>query len=190
MTIDAQLASGHAGLRYLVEMEFASATVRLTNWAHPIPWAGHDWLALNAVTSVSPVRQSERTEYAAIDLGLQAANDALLSAVLDNTADYRGRPITIYEAYLDDSLQMVEEPEVVWIGVMDQVRINTGNGEDEEATVILRCEPPGKDKRPVNSLRLNNAQHQQRWPGDTFLSRVEALSGKPVPWLSRRFQEI
>lgn len=190
MTIDAQLASGHAGLRYLVEMEFASATVRLNNWADTFTWGGHDWIGLNAVTSMSPVRQSERTEYPAIDLGLQIANDAVVAAALDSAADYRGRPITIYQAYLDDKLELVEEPEVVWSGVMDQVRINTGNGEDEEATIVMRCEPPGKDKRPVNTLRLNNAQHQKRWPGDTFLSRVEGLSGKPVPWLSRRFQEI
>ena len=55
---------------------------------------------------------------------------------------------------------------------------------------MLRCEQQGKDSRAVRSLRLNNAQHQKRYPGDTFLSRIEAMAGKPQPWLSVRFQKV
>lgn len=190
MSIDTQLASPHAGLAYLVRLHFASGVVRCTNWGQKFDWNGEEWLAVAAVTSVTPIKHAERMQYPALDLGLQPANDALVAAVMGNPADYRGRDIELYLAYLDDSLQIVEDAELVWAGAMDTVRLVTGNGEDEEAAVVLRCEHQGKDNRGAMSLRLNNAQHQRRWPGDTFLSRIEALSGKPVPWLSKRFQEV
>lgn len=190
MTIDAQLASPHAGLAYLVQMSFASGTVRATNWGHVITWGGFDWLAVNAVTSLTPVRHTERAEYPALDLGLQPANDALLAAVIGDPADYRGRDLLLYLAVLDDSLRLVEDAELVWAGVMDTVRLATGDGAEEEASLVMRCEHQGRDNRAAASLRLNDAQHQRRYPGDTFLSRIEALSGKPVPWLSRRFQQV
>ena len=188
MTVEAQLASTHVPVLFLVEMGFVSGTVRLTSWSHNIPWMGHDWLALGTLSSVTPIKLSDRAEYPAMDLGLSVANDAILALSLGSPADYRHRPVTIYQAFLDDEFRPLEEPELAWAGEMSQVRLNTGAGEGDHGSVVMRCEQQGKDKRGARSLRLNNAQHQRRWPGDTFLTRIEGLSGKPVPWLSVRFQ--
>lgn len=190
MTVDAQLASTHVPVLYLVEMAFASGTVRVTSWNHNIPWAGHEWLALGALSSVTPIKVADRAEYPAMDLGLSVANDAILATALGSPADYRHKPVTVYQAFLDDALRPLGDPELAWAGEMSQVRVNTGDGEGAPGSVVMRCEPHGKDKRNARSLRLNNAQHQRRWPGDTFLTRVEGLSGKPVPWLSVRFQRV
>lgn len=190
MTVDAQLDSPHVPVLYLAELAFASGTVRLTNWGHAIDWLGHTWMALNAVVSVTPVRSSERLEYPALDVGLQVSNLSLLALALGSPSDYRGRDFTLYQAVLDDDLKQMDDPEVAWGGVMDTVRVATGNGEDDSGSLVLRCEQQGRDKRAAMSLRLNNAQHQRRWPGDTFLSRVETLAGRPVPWLSKKFQQV
>ncbi len=190
MTVDAQLASKNVPVLYLAQLDFAGGTQRLTSWSHNLTWSGYTWVALGSMVSVSPVKVSARPDYPALDLGLQVANNAMLAVATGNPNEYRGRPVTLWHAFLDDQLQPLGDFEVAWAGDMDQVRLSTGTGENGDGgSIVLRCEPQGKDTRAVRSLRLNNAQHQKRWPGDTFLSRVEGLSGKPVPWLSVRFQQ-
>lgn len=189
MSVDSQLESDHAGLLYLVELEFTSGTQRITNWSHNLEWMGHTWIGIS-VLSVSAISESERLEYPALELGLSIANPSHLALALGAVALYRGKPITLYQAVLDDELRAVGDPEIAWVGVMDQIRLKTGDGEQEEGAVSLRCERPGRDGRGATSLRLNDAQHRARHPGDTFLSRIEALTGKPVVWLSKRFQKV
>lgn len=189
MTVAQQLASGHVPLLYLAEMHFTTGVQRYTTWGHNLPWAGHTWLAVGLV-SVSPVKQGEKLEYPAMDIGLQVGSPSLFALTLENPATYRRRDINLYQAFLDDELKPLGDPELCWAGYMDQLRVHTGDGQGEGGSITLRCEMQGKDTRLVRSLRLNNAQHQARWPGDTFLTRVEALAGKPTPWLSRRFQQI
>lgn len=185
---DDQLASPHAGLLYLVEMQFTTGTQRLTTWGHNIVALGQTWYGLGSVISVSSMASSERLEYPALDLGLNVAKAELLALALGQVSTYRGRPVLLYQLVLDDELRPLGDPELVWAGVMDQVRMKTGNGADEEAGVSMRCEMPGKDRRTPQTLRLSNAQQQARYPGDTGLSRIEQLMGKPVPWLSVKFQ--
>lgn len=191
MSVDAQLASGHVPVLVLVELAFSTGTARLTNWPHAVEFLGYTWNGVNGVAGISPVRASERLEYPSMDLLLYPTNQALLAVVLgEDPTTYRGRDCSIYQAVLDDELKPLNDPELAWYGQMSHTRVNTGNGESERGSIVLRCEQHGRDNRAQRSLRLNHAQHIARNPGDTFLSRIEALSGRPVPWLSRRFQEI
>lgn len=188
MTVAAQLASPHAGVLYLVEMIFSTATYRFTNWTHTLAWGGNDWLGFGTILGINQVSESESLQWPALDITLNIANQAQLALALGNVATYRHRPVNLYFAVLDDELRAVGDPELCWAGHMDQVRLKTGDGERDTGLVSMRCEIPGKDGRGPQSLRLNNAQQQARYPGDTGLSRIEALNGKPVTWLSTRFQ--
>lgn len=178
-----------SALLYLVEMQFASATIRLTNWGHNVNVLGQTWYGLNAITSISTMSESERLEYPSLELGMQIADPAQLALALGPAIEYRNRPVIVREWVLDDELRPLDAPEIVWAGLMDQIRLKTGDGERQEAGVVLRCEIPGRDSRAAQSLRLNNAQHQARFPGDTGLSRMERLSGQPQTWLSKKFQK-
>lgn len=191
MTVDAQLASTYAPVLTLAELGFSTGTARLTNWPHALTFAGYTWNGLGALASVSKVKSGERLEYPSVDLALYPVNDALLALLLsEDPSTYRGRPVTLYQAFLDDQLRPLGDPEMAWFGQMSQPLVNTGDGERDKGSIVLRCEPYGRDNRAQRSLRLNHAQHIARNPGDTFLSRIEAITGKPVAWLTRRFQEI
>ncbi len=191
MSVDAQLASTHAPVLHLVELAFSTGTARLTNWSHSVVYAGNTWNGINCLAAVSPVKVGERLEYPPMDLVLYPNNPALFAlALADDPATYRGRDCTIYQAFMDDQLRPLGDPELVWYGQMSQVRLNTGNGETDKGNIVLRCEQHGRDNRSQRSLRLNHAQHVARYPGDTFLSRIERMTGQPVPWLSKRFQQL
>jgi hypothetical protein len=189
VTAAAQLASTHAGVLYLIEMQFAAATIRLTNWNHNLDWAGNTWLGLGAVVSVGSMSESEALQYPSLDIGLNPGNPSMLALALGQASTYRGRPITVWYGVLNNQLMVQDVPQPFWAGVMDSVRLVTGDGEQEQASVVMRCECPGKDKRAAQYLRLNHAQHSARWPGDTGLSRIERLVGQPQTWLSKKFQQ-
>lgn len=188
MTLDTRLAASNAGLLFLIQMDFTSGTQRLTNWTHNVDWMGYTWAGLGAVVSVGGVAVAERLEYPAVEIGLNPGNPSLLALALGNVSTYRRRPVTIWYATLDEELRADGDPEPWWAGLMDQVRLSTGNGEDDGGSVVMRCENPCRDSRAPKLLRLNHAQHQARWPGDTGLSRIERLTGQPQVWLSKKFQ--
>lgn len=190
MSVDSQLASSHVGLLFFIEFGFASGTMRRCTWTHTLPWNGHDWLGLAAVVSVSPIQQSERLQYPALELGLNVANSALLALALGSVQEYRRRPITLWLQVLDDTLQSAGAPDLYWAGLMDQIRLETGDGQGQQGSITLRCELNGRSAGAARSLRLNHAQHSLRYPGDTGLSRIEQLTGQPRTWLSKRFQRI
>jgi len=189
MTADTQLASTHVGLLWFIKFEFATGTMYRTTWSHTLPWDGHDWLGLTAALSISPIQSSEQLQYPPLDIALNVANPAQLALALGPPAAWRKRPITLYLQVLDDELRMLDEPELYWAGLMDHIKLNTGDGSDG-GSVVLRCELTGRKGSNASSLRLNNAQHQQRHPGDTGLSRIEQLTGQPKTWLSKKFQRI
>jgi len=185
---DDQLASRSAGLVYFVKLEFTTGTAYLCTWNHSIDWDGHTWAGLGAL-SVSTVTNTDQLEYPPMEVMLNVADPAMLALARGQVDTYRRRPVTLYKMVYDEQLVPVGPPEQEWYGLMDQVRIKMTDGTTEPSAVVLRCENPSRDSRSVQSLRLNHAQHIQRHPGDTFLQRIEALVGKPQPWLSKKFQE-
>lgn len=187
-TFDEQLAQDTAGGVYLAELHFTTGTAYLCSWSHNLDWAGHTWQGFGRLVSVSGVMDAEGLQYPALDLALAVQDPTLLALCRADVHTYRRQPVFVYLGQLDDQLRKVDEPQLVWSGLMDQVRLRTGDGGEEPATAMLRCELQGRDKRAPQSLRLNNAQQQQRYPGDTGLSRIEEMNGRPVSWLSTLFQ--
>lgn len=187
-TRDEALAAPSAAVLLLIQADFRDGTMRLTNWSHSLDYFGYTWQGYGAVLGVSAVQESETLQYPSVTVQLNVANSSSLALALGAAQTYRRRPITIWQGLLDDDLKPAGDPEVVWAGVMDQVSIKTGNGEDEPGAAVMRCEMAGRDSRGPQSLRLTHAQQQRRFPGDTGLSRVEQLAGKPQVWLSKRFQ--
>lgn len=189
MSADAQLASGHAAALWLLEFRFAGGTTRATNWNHNLDWQGHTWLGLSLVVNLRRATETEDLSWPAMEVGLNLANPGLLALARGPASEYRGRELVAYLCVLDDELKVIDEPEEpygVWL--MDQINMTTGDGQRTPPAVTLRCEVPGRDSRHALGLRTNDAQQQARYPGDTGLSRMETIVGKPVPWLSTRFQ--
>lgn len=188
MSVATQLASSNAPALWLIEAQFASGTMRFSNWNHNLSWQGHTWLGLSVVVGFGKVVETEEIAWPAMEISLNLANPAMLALARGPASEYRRRELLAYLCVLDDELRVIDEPdEPYWAGLMDQMRLNTGDGKSA-ASVVLRCERPGRDNRYALGLRLNDAQHQARYPGDTGLSRMEQLVGKEVPWLSVKFQ--
>lgn len=188
MSWDSRVEDPNAGCLYLIEMQFTTGTVRATNWNHNLEWMGHTWLGYQAIVSLSSLVDSDGIAYPSVDLGLRISNPGMLALARGNVGTYRRRPVLIWMGLLDEQLRVDGEPVLAWSGLMDQVRIKTGDGRDP-GIALMRCELHGRDGRAPQTLRINHAQQQARYPGDTGLARMEQLIGKPTQWLSKRFQQ-
>lgn len=185
-----QVQQPGSGAALLAQMHFTTGTLRYSTWGGPLRALGVDWDYLPAgLVKVSEVRASEGIEYPALDLTLGVPDPAILPLAVGHESTYRGRPLYLYLCVMDHALRVVDEPQLVWAGVMDQVQMSTGDGEEDMGAITLRCEQPGKDSRNAMSRRLSDQQHRKQYPGDTGLSRLSELAGGPQTWLTKRFQE-
>lgn len=174
----------------LAEMQFTTGAMRLSTWEGSLQALGHDWAYLPGVMGISGVQQAENIEYPAIDLTLALPDPSILALAVGSEKTYRGRLFRLYMAIMDDEFRLVDDPQPLYVGVMDQVQMSTGDGAEDKGALTMRCEQPGKDSRNAMSQRLTNQQQSKRYPGDTGLSRMAELAGGPQTWLTKKFQQV
>lgn len=174
----------------LAEMQFTTGTMRLSTWEGSLQALGYEWAYLPGVMGISGVQQAENIEYPAIDVSLALPDSSILSLAVGSEKTYRGRLFRLYMAIMDDEFRLVDDPQLLYVGVMDQVQMSTGDGGEDKGALTMRCEQPGKDSRNAMSQRLTNQQQSKRYPGDTGLSRMAELAGGPQTWLTKKFQQV
>ncbi|MBL5979716.1 hypothetical protein JAO85_20775 [Comamonas sp. NyZ500] len=174
----------------LADMQFTTGTMRLSTWEGSLQALGYEWAYLPGVMGISGVQQAENIEYPAIDVSLALPDSCILSLAVGSEKTYRGRLFRLYMAIMDDEFRLVDDPQLLYVGVMDQVQMSTGDGGEDKGALTMRCEQPGKDSRNAMSQRLTNQQQSKRYPGDTGLSRMAKLAGGPQTWLTKKFQQV
>lgn len=176
-----------ASVAYFVEFNFRSATSRVCNSNMLYNWNGYDWLALGSMGSISAVEETASATSSAIIFGLNISQVSVLSLAIGTVEEYRGRTAKIYFCPLDDQFRLVGTPQICWRGLMDTMNVTV---DGEGGQISLKCETSAYGLKRRNVLRLNAAQHTQRYPSDTGLNQLNNLIANPVSWLSKKFQAI
>lgn len=186
---DTAAAAAAQGVLYLVQLEFGTGTMYLTNWPHTITVSGQDYTGLGNLGAVGPMKESEDGAVQTVDLELSQVNASLLSLALGAVSNYQGRAVRIYTALTDTNLVLSGAPVLRFSGWMNLVQIRPGD--DGTGTIVLQCATGGYDlRRNPTALRMNDAQHQARHPGELGFVYVSDLIARPQQWLSKRFQQV
>lgn len=183
---DTAAAAAAVGALYLVELDFASATMYLTNWPVDVVVGAQTYTGLGSLGTVGAISESEDGSSQTVDLELSQVNTTLLALALGNVSEYQDRAVRIRLALTDTSMAISGSPVLRFAGTMDTVGVKRDNGMGK---ITLRCTSGGADvrKNPA-ALRLNDAQHQARYPGELLFQYTGDLIAKPKRWLSVRFQ--
>lgn len=185
---DSAAATPAPGVISLVELEFASGTLNLTNWPTDIVVGATTYTGVG-LGQVGELKESEDGATQSVDLKLSQVNAAYLSLALGNVSEYQGRAVRIRQALTDTNLVISGTPVLRFAGWMNVVSVKPGEG--GKGAVVLKCSTGGYDLgRNPASFRMNDAQHQSRHPGELGFAYVSDLIGKPALWLSKRFQQV
>lgn len=185
---DAAAHAGALGVLYLVEMQFASGQLNITNWPVPITVGATTYIGVGSLGSVGQIKESEDGAVQTVDLELSQVSSTNLSLALGSVPNYQNKPVRIYVAVTDADFNISGTPKMRFAGFMNTVKIKR---DGNRGVITLSCSTGGYDVRrnPV-ALRINHAQHQVLHPGERGLEYVADLIGKPKPWLTKRFQQI
>lgn len=192
-TSSAQIASPAAGAHWLIEMDFLTATFRVTTAPIDVLSGGFTYIGLGQQITVDDVSENADVSAAILNVTLSLTNDVQLAAAIGQIDHYRNRPIRLYVQFFNQDFKPIGTKVLRWSGKMNPVKVKpkrSGNG-TLSGRIELPCTRSGMNVfRNYQGIRLTHQQHIQRYPGDLGLEYMSALLEKPALWLSKRFQEI
>lgn len=175
------------GVLALAELQLRSGTARLTNWPLSIEAMGQTWQGVGNLGQVGELHESEDGASERLTLTLSPVDIGTRALALGDPADYQDRPVRVWIALLDArTLQLSGAPVLRFAGVMDQMKIEREGG---TASIGMECRTASYDVRSnPSALRLNDAQHQARHPGELGFAYLTGMIGSPTVWVSKWLQ--
>ena len=181
-TVSSQLAAGAVSIRQLVKFSLGSGEYGFALSVQPITFSGLEYKALGVV-DVSDIRLAPGTSADDFTVRLPAStDDGLLPAVLDGffAEDYRDRPVTLYDAYLNADTGALITAIEMRRGYIEQVRLirNVDGG----AVYELECLSRAIDYSRRNGRLANDVDQQRRSTGDRFFSHTAQTGRVQIYW--------
>jgi len=180
--VDAVLESANVSMLGLVELDFGSGFVRVTNAPYSFSWNGHDWLGLGRGGGIDQVDEGAGLEARGVALKLsgipvsgEGDSENIAIALGEH---YQGRDVRIWVALLDDQFAIVPDPKLIFLGRMDNMEIEIG----ATATVVVRAENRLADLERPRVRRYNSGDQQLLFPGDKGLEFVEQMVDTSIVW--------
>ncbi|WP_447747956.1 hypothetical protein [Variovorax boronicumulans] len=179
--------AGAYGELALVELQLRSGTARFTNWPLSVQVMGETWQGVGNLGSIGELHESEDGAAEKLTLTLSPVDIGTRALALGDPSDYQDRRVRVWIAMLDaNTLQITGAPVLRFVGVMDQMKIDR---DGNSASISMDCRTASYDVRSnPAALRMNNAQHQARHPGELGFSYLTGLIGNPSIWVSKWLQ--
>lgn len=183
------LSSGNAGaasarvVRPLLFalLEFDSAPLAVTNAPFDVSWGGETYLGVGQLGGVEAVEEGVELQAWRVGLRLNGVPAALAAIALGE--HYQGRAATVSLGFLDAGHALVDTPFTLFRGRMDGMTVTIG----ETASIVLTVESRLADWERPRIRRYNNADQQQRFPGDRFFEFAERTAERHIVWPAARF---
>lgn len=179
--------AGAYGELALVELQLRSGTARFTNWPLSVQVMGETWQGVGNLGSIGELHESEDGAAEKLTLTLSPVDIGTRALALGDPAEYQDRRVRVWIAMLDaNTLQMTGAPVLRFVGVMDQMKIDR---DGNTASIGMECRTASYDVRSnPAALRMNNAQHQARHPGELGFVYLTSLIGNPAVWVGKWLQ--
>lgn len=150
----------------------AIVPIRLVTGFYPVTWAGYTWNASGQLLEIEPITESVASAINQVArLKISAVPASLRALALDAQYAYPGRPITLYQAWLNPSTYAVlDAPDVIYAGVVDRMQIRLKAGAtDGTCEVAITCATKYARLKLAQERRMSDEQQRALYPGDTSL---------------------
>lgn len=174
-------AAEHVSLRVLAKLDFVSGFVYVHDGAGTITYAGNDYVGVGSFGGVESVAEDleQVARPVTLTLFVDTKEDVVdLSMLATATTEvYQNRTATLYMALLTPDLVLVDTPEVIWEGRMDQMKYTAAAG---TAEIELRCEH--RLAREPRIARYTNEDQQREYASDKFFEHLPSIPGYLNQW--------
>lgn len=166
----------------LAKFDFSSAAVLVTsapyNVVYDIDSDGNDetFTGVGALGKVAPVAEQGELQSNALSFELSGVDSALLSTALNE--QYQGRDAFLWLALFDTDQVIIDDPVLIFSGLMDTMDISAG----AEGIIVLTAQSRLAKWEDPTGLRFNNAAQQATYANDKGLEFVEAMVEKEIVW--------
>ena len=161
----------------LIKAEFDSGDLRFWTGVGEIMFNDEVYTGSGNLLSVSEIKEGVNIEAYGATFSLSGIPSSLLALALNE--DYQNRPITLWFGVLDDNLQMISNPFILFKGKMDVMQIDESG---ETASISIQAENRLIDLRRAKVRRYTPEDQKTEYPNDRGLDFVASLQELEVVW--------
>jgi hypothetical protein len=136
------------------------------------------WQGIGRLGQISDLESSIGGNAPQARFTLSGVDPNILANALDAQEIY-GRDCNVYMQFFDDSFNCLDNPYVIWAGLMDTVKI-TQNVDMCQVEMTAETIFARRAKPPLGML--SDREQQKFFPGDNSLAGIPALMNKTAIW--------
>lgn len=180
----AQMAGAVVRVDTLVEMMFASETIRLWNGFGPLTTLdGKVWTGAGQMGSISGTSQSINGSAPPLVLTLSGVDATFAAKAKAEETEYYNRPVVLYTQFFTEAWQPLDEPYGLTMARMTQITSRRSPGPNgPEYIVSITAETPFAVRRRPRYGYLTDPDQRRRYPGDLGLDRIAGINNKTITW--------
>lgn len=171
----------HSARIYFLFLDLAVEPFRACTGVRNYVFDSQTWLGIGEIAGISDVADASDIAARPVTMSLSGVDSAITEPVLSRT-NYKGRAAAIYRGMLDNDLELIDDPDVVWLGRMDVGAMSWG----DTFVAQMICEPLATRLLRPNTSRYSDQDHQIRQAGDKFFEFLAQMESKDATWGGKR----
>lgn len=160
----------------LLDLILDSGTVRLNNSDRNFTVGGNLYLGVARLGAVSSVEDTAQLQSSVLKMSLSGIGPQFLTQLM--AENYQGRTANLYLALLDSGYRVIDDPTLIFRGIIDQVSVSVG----EAAVISMTAQNELARWETPRIRRYTDADQQSIYPGDTGLRWVTAATEREIYW--------
>lgn len=181
--VDTELGQAQTAPRFLVKIEFDSGDLRLWTGLGDLTFNAEVYTGAGRLGQIQPIHETQEAVASGLEMSLLIvptsdtpdAVDAVLNIAL--AEEYQGRPVTIWQANMDASGNLIGDPFIRFKGKLDVM-------EDSElpgaAIIKVLAENRLIDLERPRRRTYTPEDQKASHPGDTFFDEVAAIQNREI----------
>jgi hypothetical protein len=171
----------------LLQVNFDSGPVRLSDLSQPVAWNGFTWDGIGTLGNVETIRNNSTGEVIATKFVLSGVPLAAVPLVLSE--QYQNRQLQLWLARFDKNTMQIVEAVRVQNSLVSTLELNhSATEQGVSVQIVLTAESKSVLLNRPKSRRSNHEDHLAQYPTDKFFKNVAAISQQEITWPSKEAQ--
>lgn len=180
-SVQSIIDASHATICHLVQLEFASGTIYLTDAGADVTWGGNTYTAVGNMGNMAPIRETSAPEAVGVRFELAGPLSGYVATALGEHV--QGLAARIYVAFFNAN-HVVVDAVLEWLGRIDTMVIEDGV---ESARIIVNAESRLADWQRPKTRRHNAEDQHIDYPADEFYSFLPKMVEAEIVWPSASY---